>query len=255
MVRWIVAIAVLASAPPAQADPAESKPRASNTDQRASKPTKKTTSTRRKSNVFSRHIETKRVYDGMPPGFSWPLTRAMGDASRDCEARLDVLGVTWKRATRAGHIADPIVITDMMLGGIKYTNVFGAKASSTMDCQLALALVAVGPDLYQLGVREAKFGGIYNWSYVRSFNGNVLSRHAIGVAMDINSFVDDTGRDVQVVKSYKQGEALLLAIEKLFVDGNLFHNVITPRNDPISHDNHFHVEAIVDFRAPAKPAF
>lgn len=249
MTRWIVVIAVLAGALQADADPAK-------TEQRPSKPAKKkpASKSRRKVTVFSRHIEAKRVYDGMPPGFAWPVTRAMDTASRACEAKLDALGVTWKPATREGHIADPIVITDHMLGGIKYTNVFGPKASSTMDCQLAVALSAVGPDLRALGVREAKFGGIYSWSYVRSYNGNVLSRHAIGVAMDINSFVDDTGRDVRVVESYKRNDALLLAIETLFVEGSLFHNVITPRNDPISHDNHFHVEAIVDFRAPAKPA-
>jgi hypothetical protein len=247
--RWIVAIALLAipvhagadsDTPTKKAKPAQSK--------KASK-----SSSKKKSNVFTRKIEAKRVYDGYPPGYAWPPTRVMDEASRACEAKLDLAGVNWKPAKREGRIVDPIVISDMMLGGIKYTNNFGPKASSTMECQLALALAAIGTDLYSLGVREVKFGSIFNWSYVGSANGTVLSRHAIGVAMDIASFVDDSGRDVKVVESYKHGEPLLLSLEKMFVDGSVFHNVITPKNDPISHYNHFHVEAIVDFRAPPRP--
>jgi hypothetical protein len=240
MLRWIAVLAVLAFAPVADADGKSTKT--------------KSKAKGKKGNVFTRKIEAKRVYDGMPPGYDWPPTRAMDGASRTCEAKLDAAGVHWKAAKREGRIVDPIEITDMMLGGIKYINNFGPSASSTMECQLALALNNIGTDLYQLGVRTVRFGSIYNWSYVRSFNGNVLSRHAIGVAMDIASFVDDSGRDVRVVESYKTGDPLLLALEKLFVDGDAFHNVITPRNDPISHYNHFHVEAIVDFRAPPKPA-
>lgn len=240
MLRWIVALAVLASALVAGAEPAKTK-----------RPAKKS---KGKSNVFSRKIEAKRVYDGMPPGYDWPPTRAMDSASKTCEAKLDAAGVHWKSAGALGRIVDPIEITDMMLGGIKYKNNFGSKGKSTMECQLALALANVGTDLYQLGVREVHFGQVYDWSYVKSFNGTVLSRHAIGVAMDIASFVDDKGNDVKVVESYKKGDPLLLALEKLFVDGDAFHNVISPRNDPVSHYNHFHVEAIVDFRTPPKPA-
>ncbi|MBS1120440.1 MAG: hypothetical protein H6Q90_2668 [Deltaproteobacteria bacterium] len=205
--------------------------------------------------TFSRAIAVvKRMYDGLPPGFSWPPSRAMDDAGKACERKLDALGVQWKPARRQGRIADPIVITDGMLGGIEYTNRFGPKASSTMECQLGLALATIGPELKGLGVREVKFGSIYDLSYIRTFRGRELSRHAIAVAMDIGAFVDDTGREVNVETSYKDGDILLTAVESLFLATGEFHNIITPHNDPISHYNHFHVEAVVSFLAPDAPA-
>ena len=193
---------------------------------------------------------SKRVYDGMPPGFEWPATRAMEEASKACEAKLDRAKVTWEKAKPLGRIVDPIVVPDGMLGGVKYTNWWGAGSSTTMECQLALQLATLGPDLRALGVREVKYGNIYEWSYVRSTHGRMLSRHAIATAIDIGAFVDDTGREVKVSHSYKQGDPMLLALEQLFIASAGFHNVITPKNDPVGHYNHFHVEAVVDFTAP-----
>ncbi len=202
--------------------------------------------------TFSRSVAVvKRMYDGLPPGFSWPPTRAMDDAGKACERKLDALGVHWERAKRQGRIANPVVITDGILGGIKYTNRFGPKASSTMDCQLGLALATIGPELKVIGVREIKYGSIYDRSYIRTFKGRELSRHAIAVAMDIGAFVDDTGREVIIETAYKTADPLLVAVQSLFIATAEFHNIITPQNDPISHYNHFHVEAVVSFHAPS----
>jgi hypothetical protein len=117
------------------------------------------------------------------------------------------------------------------------------------ECQLALALARIGPELRVLGVREVKFGSIYDWSYVPYVGGKILSRHALAVAMDIGSFVDDTGRELKV-ETYRKGDPLLLALEQLFVNHASFHNILSPRNDPKGHYNHFHVEAVVDFTRP-----
>lgn len=250
MLRLLISLAVLAQVAPAAAAP---EPVAK--QKKTKKPARKKKLSKREARLakktFSRSIEAKRYYDGLPPGFAWPPTRAMDDASAACTAKLDRLGVAWQSAPRPGRVAAPIVITDGMLGGIKYTNMFGPSANSVMDCQLALALATIGPELHVLGVRQVKFGSIYDQSYIKTPRGRVLSRHAIAVAMDIGSFVDETGRDIRVVESYKGGDNLLLAIEELFIASSDFHNIITPHNDPISHDNHFHVEAVVDFRRPA----
>ncbi|MEJ7603128.1 MAG: extensin family protein [Kofleriaceae bacterium] len=249
MVRGFLVLAValgVASPTPAEAQ-SESRTRVS----KASKKSKRNKRNKR-NQTFSRSITVaKRVYDGMPPGFTWPPTRAMKEAGTTCERKLDTLGVQWEHASKEGRIANPIVIKDGMLGGIKYTNRFGAKASSTMECQLGVALASVGPSLRELGIREVKFGSIYNRSYIRGFQGRrELSRHGIAVAMDIGIFVDDAGREVSIESSYRSRDKLLLAAEALFIAAPEFHNIITPKNDPISHYNHFHVEAVVSFRAP-----
>jgi hypothetical protein len=254
MLRMALALAVVSAGVRVEAAP--SKPEAGKRVKKPAKASKRGGARRDKSSrkkAFSRSIEAKRLYDGLPPGFSWPPTRPMEEAGRACEAKLDAMGVKWQHAAKLGRIANPITITDRMLGGIKYTNMFGDKASNTMECQLGVALATIGPELHGLGVREVKYGSIYDLSYIRTLRGGrTLSRHAIAVAMDIGSFVDETGRDVKVVTSYKDGDNLLLALEELFIASSDFHNVITPKNDPVSHYNHFHVEAVVDFRAPSR---
>jgi len=72
---------------------------------------------------------------------------------------------------------------------------------------------------------------------------NVLSRHALGLAMDVMSFVDDQGREASVAKDYRKGDPLLLEVEKMIDASSSFRLVLTPKNDPISHKDHFHIEA------------
>lgn len=189
---------------------------------------------------------------GMPPGFSWPPTGAMLAAGKDCEAKLDRAGVTWERAEAEGRIANPIIVRDMTFGGIKYVNMWGSKAVNRLECQLALALETIGPELHAIGVREVRFGSIYRWSHVRSHGAtrNILSRHALALAMDIGSFVDDAGRVVKVIDEYPKGDALLLAIEQVITTNGNFRIPLTPKNDPISHHDHFHIEARSDFNSP-----
>jgi len=182
--------------------------------------------------------------NNMPRGFSWPPSQAMTDAEAACEHDLDAAKVTWRPAKREGHIADAVTIEDGTLGGIVYAPIYG-KGPYKLDCQLALALHAIGPELYAAGVREVHFGSIYRWSNVRAFGKtkNVLSRHALGLAMDVVSFVDDRGRQANVAKDYPKGDSLLLEVEKMIDASSSFRLVLTPKNDPISHKDHFHIEA------------
>jgi hypothetical protein len=182
--------------------------------------------------------------NNMPRGFTWPPSQAMADAEATCEHDLDAAKVTWKPAPREGHIADAVTIEDGTLGGIAYVPVYG-KGPYKLDCQLALALHAIGPELFAAGVREVHFGSIYRWSNVRAFGKtkNVLSRHALGLAMDVVSFVDDQGRQANVAKDYRKGDPLLLDVEKMIDASSSFRLVLTPKNDPISHKDHFHIEA------------
>jgi hypothetical protein len=190
--------------------------------------------------------------NNMPRGFAWPPSAAMRDAAKQCEAALDDGGVHWTRAKPQGHVVSALTIDDGALGGIAYAPVFG-KRDYVMDCQLARALAALGPTLHDLGVREVRFGSIYRWSNVRVGGKTkpILSRHALGLAMDVVSFVDADGREAVVARDYQRGDELLLAIERAIDASATFRMVLTPKNDPISHRDHFHVEANPDYSRPA----
>ena len=188
----------------------------------------------------------------MPRGWRWPPSKTMLAAAGACEAKLDELGVTWKPAPRQGRIVEAVTLPDEHLGGIAYVPVY-AKHLPVMDCQLALALANVAPQLYELGVREVHVGSTYRWSKVRvgGKTKNVLSRHALGIAMDVVSFVDDAGREAVVAKDYKRGDELLLGVERTVDASSLFRLVLTPKNDPKSHHDHFHLEANPDYTEAA----
>ncbi len=194
--------------------------------------------------------QPKRGYhaDNMPRGWSWPPTRTMEAAAKACEAQLDALGVTWQSAKREGHIVDAVLVPDGKIGGIEYIAEY-ATSVPVMDCQLAVALANLAPHLYDAGVREVHVGSTYRWSKVRvgGKTKDLLSRHALGLAMDVVSFVDDTGREANVAKDYKNGDELLLDVERTVNDSGIFRTVLTPKNDPESHHDHFHLEANPDY--------
>ena len=192
------------------------------------------------------------IANNMPTGFVWPPSHTMTDAGKACEQALDDAAVKWDPAKREGHIVDAVIVTDGRLGGIDYVSAWGDTKPYKMDCQLALALEQIGPELFALGVREVRFGSIYRWSNVRvgGKTKNVLSRHALGLAMDVVSFVETGGREANVAKDYKRGDALLHDIEHAINTSNLFRLVLTPQNDPISHHDHFHIEANPSYSKP-----
>jgi hypothetical protein len=187
--------------------------------------------------------------DHLPPGFAWPPTKQMLDVSKSCEAELDNLGIHWKPAPGEHMVVDPVIVPSMQIGGITYTSAFRRKGAPTMDCQFVRVLALLGPELHAIGVREVQFGSIVRNTLARSHGQtkDFLSRHALGIAMDIRSFVDANGRVATVETDYLKDDPLLHGIEELINSRTTFRQVLTPGNDPISHDDHFHIEASVDF--------
>ncbi len=193
--------------------------------------------------------------DNMPRGFSWPPTRTMMEAEKACKAKLDELGIAWKPAEREGRIVGAITVAaddgSITLGGIHYVSAF-RKGPHKVDCQLAVALATFGPQLEELGVTQVTFGSIFRFTNVRVMGKtkNILSRHALGIAMDIVSFTDRDGRVAMVGKDYNAGDELLLGVENLVNESGLFRILLTPKNDPVSHGDHFHLEVATDYTAP-----
>lgn len=192
---------------------------------------------------------TKSTRANMPRGFVWPPSRKMDAMADACEKNLDELGVTYKPAGKSvGRVVRPMRLGEANeIGGITFTPVY--SRDQIWDCQLVLTFASVAPRLYEIGVREVKFGSAFRWSKVRvgGRTKNVLSRHALGIALDVVSFVDAEGREAVVDKDYKRDDELLLSIERAVNDSGQFRVLLTPRNDPRSHSDHFHFEANPDY--------
>jgi hypothetical protein len=198
---------------------------------------------------------TLKNVTNMPRGYKWPPSKQMLAAEKVCRDELGTLGVKFKEAKAEGRMVsaltiDPDADGHIVLGGIKYKSAWRSPPYK-MDCQLALALENFGNELFTAGVREVKFGSIFRWTNVR-VNGEtkpILSRHALGIAMDIVSFSDETGREANVKNDYPLGDPLLLAVEEAVKGSTRFRTLLTPQNDPASHSDHFHIEVAVDYTA------
>lgn len=239
MLRLVVALAiagVVLPAPPVDAKQSSS----------SSKKTKKKQKKKKQSSRSTR--ATKRTKANLPKGYVWPPNARMKAQGKACREELDTLGVSWKKADKLGKVANPVWVPAMEIGGIKFVSYF-RKPPFTIDCQLVSTLAKLAPSLAELGVRSIKFSSFYRNTKVRvgGKTKNLLSRHALGLAMDVISFTDDTGRVVVVKTDYPNGDPLLLAIEDLVNSSGMFRLVLTPKNDPVSHYDHFHIEAAVDY--------
>ncbi|HTE54913.1 MAG TPA: extensin family protein [Kofleriaceae bacterium] len=184
----------------------------------------------------------------MPPGWIWPASRAMRADGKRCRKELTAMGVVWKRAPRQRKIAAPIYVPGMVLGGVKLTPTF-RKGPFVMDCHLALSLARAGEVMTQIGVRELRFSTIHEYRQIRlrGAKRHPLSRHALGLAIDVFEVVLEDGQKAVVEKDYRKKEPTLLALERGIAASLDFRTPLTPGNDPRSHYNHFHLEARVDY--------
>lgn len=222
----------------------------------APKSKSKSVAVKKKSKKHKKEKDDRRVTKStklnMPRGFTWPPSRMMVAQGEACEETLGELGVSYTVADEIGRVVTPMK-PDPNIGGVTFTQMNGGDP--TWDCELVLAMANFAPRLYEIGVREVKYGSAFRWSKVR-VNGktkNILSRHGLGIAMDVASFVDANGREVNVKRDYKRGDELLLEIERAVNDSGQFRLLLTPRNDPKSHSDHFHFEANPDYTASVLP--
>jgi hypothetical protein len=198
---------------------------------------------------------TKSTKANMPRGFVWPANKHMTEMGEECMRSVEALGVTFEPGKAAGRVVTPM-LPAAEINGVTFTPVY--RKNQVWDCQLVLAVATFAPTLHELGVREVKYGSAFRWSKVRvsGRTKNILSRHALGIALDIVSFVDADGREAIVEKHYRRGDELLLGIEKAVNSSGTFRLLLTPKNDPKSHHDHFHLEANPDYAMPVteKPA-
>ncbi len=184
-----------------------------------------------------------RAYVNMPKGWTWPPTGEMEAAGARCLKELDRLGVTWTKAPATKKVTTPIYVPSMQLRGLILEPIW-RKGPFVMDCHLAMALANHAEALQALGVRALRFSSIHSYRNVRKKHRTwpMLSRHAIGLAVDVYEISFTDGRTLVVEKQYKH-EQILHDIETLLRGSPLIRGLLTPGNDPRSHRDHFHIEA------------
>ena len=196
-------------------------------------------------------------YDNLPPGWQWPPTQAMQLAGERCMQDLRLAGVVFEprsrssgKAPRNGKIATPVVVPSMEFGGLQVRQVFGDRAP-VMDCHMALALVRHARTLEVHGVRGLVAAGFYQNRRARLAGRTlpILSRHALGLAVDVRGVVTDAGQTLWVQDYHR--EPLFRRIEEALISGGQLRAVVTPGNDR-AHKNHFHISAtmMIDGQQP-----
>ena len=181
----------------------------------------------------------------LPRDWAWPPTAAMRSDGQRCLATLDALGIAWQPGAALDKVTTPIEIPAMMLGGIRLEPMGGGHRPAVMDCRFAEAMVTTGaPMLRAAGVSALRFSSLYVQRNVRRGGRTLhaISRHALGLALDVFSFVTEDGREHVVLTDYRE-DPLLRAIERDFDASDAFRHVLTPAKDRRGHRDHFHFEA------------
>ena len=185
-----------------------------------------------------------RKLRNMPDGWTWPPSAAMQEAGKRCLATLDAAGVEHRPAGPVKKIATPIELPGMKLGGVALVPLRG-HGPFPLDCHLAAAIAEVAPQLLALGVQSLQFRTLHKYRSVRKRGKSMrfLSRHAIGLAIDVFAvgFVD--GEVLQVKADWSRGARRLAAVAAVFEQADRFRTPLTPANDPHDHDDHLHLEA------------
>jgi hypothetical protein len=187
----------------------------------------------------------------MPAHWVWPPTREMRAAGARCTQELTRLGVPWRKGPRTRKVATPIVLPQMQVGGLRLTPTF-RKPPFVMDCHLALAFARHGHILSDAGVRELRFSTIHEYRRIRlkGRTGRGLSRHALGLAIDVYEMVMEDGAKLVVADDYGSS-SVLREVERQLWSSGAFRGLLTPGNDRRSHSDHFHFEAKMIIESPS----
>ncbi len=194
-----------------------------------------------------------RKVRNMPDGWTWPPSAAMKDVGARCLATLDAAEVGHRPAAPVRKIATPIEIPAMNIGGVGLVPLRG-KGPFAMDCHLAAAIADVAPELRALGVRSLNFRTMHEYRTVRKRGKSMrfLSRHAVGLAVDVFEVGFDDGVVLQVKSDWSAADQRLVMVAAVFAGAATFRTPLTPTNDPRDHGDHVHLEAHMHLAAPSR---
>jgi hypothetical protein len=194
----------------------------------------------------------RRKRANMPHSWAWPPNARMKKVARGCYDDLTELGVDWKPGPRTRAVAAPVVVESMEFGAITLTPIF-RKPPFVIDCHLAVALTRVSNALSNSGISELRFSTIHDYRRVRLNGGTrrALSRHALGLAIDVYELVTSDGATVVIEDDYANSDHAR-AMEAALLRSAIFRAILTPGNDPRSHYDHFHLEAQMKIPEPKR---
>jgi hypothetical protein len=180
----------------------------------------------------------------MPRGWTWPPSQAMRDAGDQCLRDLDDAGIAYERASATKRVATPIVLPDLELHTLALQSIT-RKPPFIMDCHLARALANHASSIRAIGIAALRFSTIHEFRTIRlrGRKSRILSRHAIGMAMDVFEVELVDGSILEIERDYAAGHPILHALEFVLAGADELRTPLTPGNDPRSHADHFHIEA------------
>jgi hypothetical protein len=193
------------------------------------------------------HADKRRVRrSNLPAGWKWPPSRDARREGRKCMRDLRKMGIKYKRAPRRRMIATPVIIPAMKFGSVTMKPTY-RKPPFVMDCRLARAFATYAQILSTVGISELYFSSIYDYRRVRMYHKvqRALSRHSLGLAIDIFAVGLENGTKLTVSRDYWTSPALMVAELALRSSGG-FRQILSPAIDPISHTDHLHLEVKVE---------
>lgn len=171
---------------------------------------------------------------------------------RGCLRLLRALKVPFTRLKGVKGVATPVRIQGNAIGRTRYLPRYPSN-TMVMDCRLAVALYRAGEIFKANEISAVVFSNFYSWRHVET--SGRLSRHALGLAVDVHALVDLKGGRLEVLGDYEkglgkgktcEGRARTLKgrmLRDLACDldaSGLFEVVLTPDYDK-GHENHLHI--------------
>ncbi len=174
-----------------------------------------------------------------------------------CLNMLTRLKIPWKPGRSKRGLVNPVELSSHMLNGVYYHWYWGSEPDMLLDCRMVLTLFIAGPVFRKHGFDEVLYTSSYR--YTRISGTRRLSRHAVGMALDVKALRGPNGVVAVVERDwhrYKgtpddcvgplpQGPARKmreLACE--FETLPLFGGILTPDYD-YDHRNHYHFGGVL----------
>ncbi len=174
-----------------------------------------------------------------------------------CLDALTRLKIPWKPGPRKRGIRNPVQLDTYVLNGVYYHWYWAESNDLLLDCRMVLALYMAGPVFRKHGFDEVLYTSSYRYSYISGTRR--LSRHAVGMALDVKALRGPGGVVVVVERDWHRYEGTAAdcvgplpsgparRMRELVCDFEtlpLFGGILTPDTD-YDHRNHFHFGGVL----------
>ena len=174
-----------------------------------------------------------------------------------CLNMLTRLKIPWKPGRKKRGLQNPVELTTHQLNGVYYHWYWGKEPDMLLDCRMVLTLFIAGPVFRKHGFDEVLYTSSYR--FTRISGTRRLSRHAVGMALDVKALRGPNGLVAVVERDWHRHRGTAadcvgplppgparkmreLACE--FETLPLFGGILTPDYD-FDHRNHYHFGGVL----------